>query len=85
MWISKKFKCKGTMKTCPSMDPSYTWLEEFIEGKWYDCYYETSGWYEYKAISEIGKEVKFSKAEFNIVFFVDHDEIRDQLIDEIIN
>lgn len=83
MWINKRYKCKGAMRTSSSLESP--WEDQFIEGKWYDCSYETSGWYEYKAISESGKEINLSKAEFNVVFFTDIDDVREELISEIIS
>ncbi len=98
MWINKKYKCKGTMKTSPSLEGE--WIDQFVEGKWYDCQYNTwsheeeknklycrlnGGWDGYKSISESGVEIELSRAEFNVVFYVDYDEIREQLIDEILS
>jgi len=98
MWINKRYKCRGTMKTSPSFEG--VWVDQFIEGNWYDCQYHTwsheeeknnlyyrlnGGWNGYKAMSETGKEMEFNRDEFNIVFHVDIDVIREQLIDEIIS
>ena len=52
--IETKFYCKGTQQKASRFDLSSGWIDNFIEGKWYDGEYEL--WYDEPEESEKNKE-----------------------------
>lgn len=54
--IEAKFYCKGTSKSTPRFGDltNAFWVDNFIEGKWYDGEYEL--WYDEPETSEKNKE-----------------------------
>jgi len=71
-----------------------TWVDKFIEGKWYDAEYETwdwedgyrinGGWRTYWVINELGEKEELSRPYMDVLFHHDIVEIRDRKIDEIL-
>lgn len=70
------------------------WAPKFIEGKWYEGEYETwnwesgyrlnGGWSRYWVIDENGKKEEIDRTRMRILFYTS-EELRDVLIDEILN
>ena len=104
MIVKTKFYCKsgaqeaagGEVHNPPGIDLSnITWVDIFIEGKWYEGEYETwssesgfrlnSGWRRYWAINENGIKMQMSKARMNTIFELDEVKLRDIKIDNILN
>ena len=70
------------------------WADKFIEGKWYEGEYETwgwesgyrlnGGWYRYWVVDESGKKEQIDRTRMKILFY-SSEELREVLIDEILN
>lgn len=96
---------RGSGMSGPGSHPSYsykasdivptTWIDRFIEGKWYEGEYETwnwedgyrinGGWRRYWVVNELGKKEEISRAVMNAIFEYKTAELRDVKIDDILN
>ena len=84
------YVCKHAMSTAPKIGE---WTPLFIEGKEYECEYETWGWEDgyrlngswrrYWATGEDGTHREMPRAHFRAVFHTDHEK-RDLLIEGIL-
>ena len=93
MIVPCKFKCKAGSKITDrgAIGP---WIDNFIEGKWYDGEYETwsfengyilnGGFRRYWVTNESGVKQEISKAYMNAIFYLNKDDIRNEIIDDII-
>lgn len=96
MFITKKLKCKSSKKRFDGI----SWIDILTHDKWYDVTYETwlddeyknqesyklnNRWRSYSIINNLGESQKISPAEFKILFDIDRDKIREDIIDEILN
>lgn len=72
-----------------------TWIDRFVEGKWYEAEYETwdwedgyrinGGWRRYWVVNESGKKEEMPRSHMNVLFHHDTIGIRNSKIDEILN
>jgi hypothetical protein len=93
--IKTKFLCKNGSQTISKyFNKGDTWVDRFVEGKWYDGEYETysteryrlnNGWKRYWVINEIGEKEEISRSEMNAIFENNITELRDKKINEILD
>lgn len=100
--IKTKYYCKGTSQVGGGRGAklgSITWVDRFVEGKWYDGTYElwsddetrnntmyrlNNKWKKYKVINESGVEEEISISHMNCIFEMDKEENRNIKIEQIL-
>jgi hypothetical protein len=93
--IKTKFLCRNGSRRGSGTIPPITWIDIYIEGKWYDGEYETydwedgyrvnGAWRRYWVVNELGEREQILKAEFKVIFETKVEELRDNKIDQILN
>jgi hypothetical protein len=92
--IKTKFLCKSGSRIS-ARGSTIIWEDRFIEGKWYESFYETwsfeegyvmnNGWRRYWVVNEQGLKEEISRAHMRIIFETDIQHLRDKKIEDIIN
>jgi hypothetical protein len=96
--IKSKFKCKHSTRVATSYPVNgipTTWIDRFIEDKWYEGEYETwfskdgerlyGGHRKYWVVNESGIKEEITRVYMNVIFYMNKDELRDQKIDECLH
>jgi hypothetical protein len=98
MIVKTKFYCKSGAQEAAGRGVgigNLSWVDMFVEGKWYDGEYETwpsesgfrlnGGWRRYWVMKEDGKKMQLSRAKMGSIFELDIAKLRDVKIDNLFN